>query len=607
MNKISKIAAVSLLLAALPASATDNSVTVEHLGTNNTLIRVNTDSPLLILPVQESVDDAAVRLLVDGKYERTFYVRLAKSKVDYTVPLDISEYAGHNVVLNVLTSQNRSSVREAKEDACWGAITLSDTFDTANREKYRPAYHHTPLYGWMNDPNGMFYDNGVWHLYYQYNPFGSKWQNMTWGHSTSRDLLHWEHHAPAIEPQAMGSIFSGSAVTDKNNTAGFGTDAVVAMYTAADASQTQNIAFSHDGGLTFDIYPGNPVITLESEARDPKVFFNPATGEWNMTLAHALDHEILFFSSKDLRHWNFNSAFGKVAAQGGVWECPDLFELTTPEGNKKWVLIVNLNPGGPFGGSGVQYFTGDFDGKTFTPDRDSSGNVPTKWLDYGKDNYALVSWFDAPQNRRTAIGWMSNWQYAADVPTMQFRSANTLPRDLSLFTDADGELRVASAPSPEVDGLRAGIFKKSGSVSISKKARTFALPAGNDGICEICLTLDSPSADVDITLANPQGEKVVLNYNAADRTLSFDRTQSGRTDFSLDFPAVTVAPTFESNGKLSLRLFVDRSSIEVFANGGRSCMTNLVFPSQPYSSLSLTAPKGNARLNSLEIYNINAE
>ena len=552
MNKNSKIAALSLLLAALPASASDNCVTVEHLGTNNTLVRVNTDSPLLILPVQESVDDAAVRLLVDGKYERTFYIRLAKSKVDYTVPVDISKYAGHDVVLNVLTSQNRSSVREAKDDVCWSNIRLNDSFDSSNREKYRPAYHHTPLWGWMNDPNGMYYDNGTWHLYYQWNPYGSKWQNMTWGHSTTKDLINWEHHPAAIEPQAMGSIFSGSAVMDKNNTAGFGSDAVVAMYTTADASQTQSIAHSHDGGMTFELYPGNPVITLETEARDPKMFYNDKTGEWNMTLAHALDHEMLFFSSKDLKNWTLNGSFGKVAAQGGVWECPDLFELAMPDGSSKWVLICNLNPGGPFGGSGVQYFTGD-------------------------------------------------------VPTMQFRSANTLPRDLSLFTDTEGMVRVASAPAPEVEALRGSLVKKSGSASISKKGRTYALPADNDGICEICLSLDSPSTNVDITLSNPQGEKVVLTYNATDRTLSFDRTQSGRTDFSLDFPAVTVAPTFESNGKVSLRMFIDRSSIEVFANGGRSCMTNLVFPSQPYTSLRLATAKGSARLNSLEIYNINAE
>ncbi|MDE6097770.1 MAG: DUF4980 domain-containing protein, partial [Muribaculaceae bacterium] len=354
MNKILTTVAAAMLASSLPALAADG-VKVEHLGTNNTLVRISSDNPVLLLPVQESVDDATVNLIVDGKLEKTFYVRLAKSKVDYNVPLDLSQYAGHEVMLNVLTSQNRSSVREAKEDVCWNSIGTATEFDSSNREAFRPLYHHTPLWGWMNDPNGMFHDNGTWHLYYQWNPFGSKWQNMTWGHSTSKDLVHWKHHPAAIEPQAMGSIFSGSAVTDKDNTAGFGSDATVAMYTTAAASQTQSIAVSHDGGISYDIYPGNPVITLETEARDPKVFRNPYTGEWNMVLAHALDHEILFFSSKDLKNWTKNSAFGKVAAQDGVWECPDLFELALPDGSKKWVLLVNLNPGGPFGGSGVQY------------------------------------------------------------------------------------------------------------------------------------------------------------------------------------------------------------------------------------------------------------
>ncbi|MDE5642407.1 MAG: DUF4980 domain-containing protein [Muribaculaceae bacterium] len=606
MNKVIISTACALLASTLPSAAAGEGVKVEHLGTNNTLVRVDSDNPILLLPVQESVDDATVRVIVDGKIADTFYVRLAKSKVDYTVPFDISAYAGHNVMLNVLTSQNRSSVREAKEDVCWSALATADDFDSTNREKYRPAFHHTPLWGWMNDPNGMFYDNGVWHLYYQWNPYGSKWQNMTWGHSTSKDLVNWEHHPAAIRPQAMGSVFSGSAVTDKNNTAGFGSDAVVAMYTTADASQTQSIAHSHDGGLTYEIYPGNPVLTMETEARDPKVFFNDYTGEWNMVLAHALDHEILFFSSKDLKNWTRNSAFGKVAAQGGVWECPDLFELAMPDGSKKWVLIVNLNPGGPFGGSGVQYFTGSFDGKTFTPDRDANGDIPTKWLDYGKDNYALVSWFNAPENRRTAIGWMSNWQYAADVPTMQYRSANTLPRELSLFSDPAGLTRVASLPSPEVDGLRGRLFKKSGATGLGRKPKNFVLPQDNDGICEICLGLDAPAANVDITLSNQQGEKVVMTYNATDRTLSFDRTASGKTDFSLDFPAVTTAPTFETDGRTELRIFIDRSSIEVFCNDGRSSMTNLVFPESPYTTLGVSATDGKAKLTHLEIYTLKA-
>ena len=288
MNLISKFAVglIALPLLGFSANAADG-VRIEHLGTNNTLVRVDGDAHYLMLPVQESYDDATVNVVVDGKLERTIYVRLAKSKVDYAVPLDLSPYKGHEVVLNIVTSQNRSTVREAKEDACWSNFQLIDTIDVANREKYRPAFHHTPIYGWMNDPNGMFYKDGEWHLYYQWNPYGSKWQNMTWGHSSSPDLVNWKHHPVAIEPNGLGSVFSGSSAIDTENSAGFGKDAVVSMYTSAGVSQAQSLAYSLDNGETFSIYPGNPVITLESEARDPNMFWNSDTKEWTLVLAHA--------------------------------------------------------------------------------------------------------------------------------------------------------------------------------------------------------------------------------------------------------------------------------------------------------------------------------
>ncbi len=273
----------ALLLAAGATAAAANdstgNVTVEHLGTNNTLVRIKPDNRFLILPVQESNEDAAVNVLVDGKLDRTIYVRLAKTRVDYNVPFDLTPYKGHDVILNIITSQNRSSVREAREDAFWKNITTSDTFDTTNRETYRPSFHHTPLYGWMNDPNGMVYKDGLWHLYYQWNPYGSKWQNMTWGHSSSSDLIHWNHHQAAIEPNGLGTVFSGSCVLDPANSAGFGENAIVALYTSAATSQIQSLAHSSDNGNTFEIYPGNPVITLESEARDPNMFLNKETNE----------------------------------------------------------------------------------------------------------------------------------------------------------------------------------------------------------------------------------------------------------------------------------------------------------------------------------------
>lgn len=582
-------------------------VEVNYLGVNNTLVRITGEGRYLLLPAQESNDDARIEVLVDGKPDRTIFVRLAKSKIDYCVPFDLTRYKGHDVLLNVITTQDRSNIREAKDDVCWKNLALADTFDTVNREKYRPAFHHTPLYGWMNDPNGMFYKDGEWHLYYQWNPYGSKWQNMTWGHSSSKDLVNWEHHPAAIEANGLGAVFSGSSVVDSENSAGFGKDAVVSLYTSAGVSQIQSLAHSKDNGRTFEIYPGNPVITLESEARDPNMFWDTSNKRWVLALAHALEREMLFFTSPDLKNWTLQSAFGKgIGAQDGVWECPDLFKLKVDgTDEEKWVLVCNINPGGPFGGSATQYFIGDFDGTTFKADTDTAGNIPTKWMDYGKDHYATVSWSDAPDNRRTLIGWMSNWQYAAEVPTMQFRSANTLPREAGIFKGPDGRLYLSSTPSPELIDLRDKVVGNVKNKSIGRNARRFALPTSNSGVCEILLDLDCRKADsASIKISNESGENVVLKYEAAKHTLSFDRRESGIVDFSQDFPAMTVAPTFENNKKVSLRIFIDKSSMEVFGNDGKFVMTNLVFPNTPYSSISISAEGGNAKIENLKIYSI---
>lgn len=605
-----KKSAIKILAAAatlLPtASAADAApVEVQPLGPNNALVRIDSDARYLLMPVQESVDDDAVNILVDGNLAATIYVRLAKTRIDYSVPLDLTPYTGHDIVLNVVTAQSRSTQREIADDACWRGMSVSDTFSVANREKYRPAYHHTPLYGWMNDPNGMVYKDGHWNLYYQWNPYGSKWQNMTWGHSSSSDLIHWNHHEAAIRPNGLGAVFSGSCAVDTDNASGFGAGNIVAMYTSAATSQVQSLAHSTDAGMTFDIYPGNPVIALDSEARDPNFFFNRATGKWNLALAHALEHEMLIFESENLKDWTLCSAFGKgLGAQGGVWECPDLFELPV-EGSKKtkWVMICNLNPGGTFGGSAAQYFVGDFDGKTFTADRDKDGNVPTKWMDFGKDHYATVSWSDAPAGRRTVIGWMSNWQYANDVPTLQFRSANTLPRDLSLFKATDGQLYLKTLPAPETAALRTAPSLRVNDTAIEGETKKFALPTQNSGICEILLDIDPATAsqNVEMELSNPLGDKVTMVYNVKAHTVSLDRSHSGIVDFSNDFPATTVAPTFSRDKRLKLRIFIDRSSIEMFEADGRFVMTNLVFPREPYTTLSLKSD-ARTRLRLLDIY-----
>lgn len=610
-NRLKKIALCSIVACSVPVSASAaDGVEVNHLGVNNTLVRITGEGQYVMLPVQEVNDDARINILVDGKIAETIFVRLAKTKTDYSVPFDLSPYKGKNVIFDIVTPQGRGSVREAKEDVCWRGITLADTVDVADREgRFRPLFHHTPTYGWMNDPNGMFYKDGVWHLYYQYNPYGSKWQNMTWGHSSSTDLVNWKHEPVAIRPDGLGAIFSGSCVIDHDDTAGFGKDAVIALYTSAGTSQMQSLASSTDGGMTFTPLASNPVLTLESEARDPNMFWNEKTGEWNLVLAHALDHEMLFFTSPDLKTWTLASGFGKgLGAQDGVWECPDLFELpVSGTDKKKWVLICNINPGGPFGGSAIQYFTGDWDGHTFKADTDASGNVALKWLDYGKDNYALVSWSDAPDNRRTAVGWMSNWQYAAEVPTMQYRSANTLPRELGLFEGADGEVYVSSVPSPELENMRGRLVKSVSGTSVGNSPHNYRLPAENSGVCEIVADVDSRSAsDVTLTLSNAAGDRVDMVYDPASGKFSMDRSKSGIVDFSQDFPAVTVAPVFKNGTRLSLRIYIDRSSIEIFGNEGRFVMTNLVFPNQPYDTLAVSAKGGKAKIESLKIYSLEA-
>lgn len=587
------------------AGVSAEGISVEHTGPTNTFVRVDPEAGrYLIIPVEENQSDALVTIIADGQPAGSFYVRLAREKRDYDVPFDLTPYKGKKLILD-FQKPREVVLRKGEEPLGFEGLTISDTFNTDNREKYRPAYHHTPAYGWMNDPNGMVYKDGKWHLYYQWNPYGSKWQNMTWGHSVSEDLVHWNHLPAAIEPDALGTIFSGSAAVDTDGSAGFGEGAIVAMYTSAGHSQMQSIAHSNDGSLSFRKYEGNPVIVMESEARDPKIFRNGTTGEWNMVLAHALHHEILFFTSPDLKEWTLTDSIGKVGATGGVWECPDLFELEVEgTGEKKWVLIVNINPGGPMGGSATQYFTGNWDGKKFTPDRDSSGEIPTRWMDYGKDHYATVTWSDAPDGRRVALGWMSNWQYADQVPTQQYRSANTVARDLRLRHSPDGELILVSAPSPELLSMRGPMVTNAAKFNVSAKGKSFTLPAKNPGVCEITADVSAgEKGEVEFTLSNSDGEKVVITYNAAAHTLSFDRQHGTFTDIAHDFPAVTSAPTFEKDGKMSLRIFLDRSSVEVFGNDGSSVMTNLVFPESPYSTLTVSGT-GNAVVSNLKIYEL---
>ena len=522
------------------------------LGKSHAMQRVEVKSKYLLLPVQEREDNANIRVLADGKEVQSLNVRLAVDKVDYYVPLDINRFGKKELLLDITFYGDRRFTGAMKDFLCWKDMKQGDTFDTTNREKFRPAYHHTPAYGWMNDPNGMFYKDGVYHLYYQYNPYGSMWENMTWGHSTSKDLIHWEAQPLAIEPDALGAIFSGSCVVDKKN------DQVVAFYTSAGKAQVQSMAISKDNGATFEKYAGNPVlVSTEEDFRDPKAFWNPDIQKWNLVLA--VGQEMRFYSSPDLKDWTYESSFGQgYGCHDGVWECPDLMKMPVRGTDKqKWMLICNINPGGPFGGSATQYFIGEFDGHKFTCE-----HRDTRWMDYGKDHYATVTFDNAPDGRKIALAWMSNWQYANQVPTKQFRSANSVPRDLDLF-EHNGQTYCGVTPSKELDALRGKV--------VSKLPKT----------CEIVVDV---KGSTEMVLSNSIGEQVVMKYDAAKQTFSMDRTRS-YASFSEAFPVVTVAPTYGDIKQL--RIFIDNCSIEAFDAEGKMAMTNLVFPNEPYNNIKV--------------------
>lgn len=537
---------------------------ITHQALEQSIIKPATDhGRYLWLPIQDNAPEGRVCILVNNKEMMANNVRMAREHVDYYVSLDLQPWLNEKGMNVVVQNVPEGSI-------CFSKMAQNnDTEYMLIDEPFRPAYHHSPKRGWMNDPNGMFYKDGVWHLYYQYNPYGSLWGNMHWAHSTSTDLIHWESQPIALAPDAWGTMFSGSCIVDKDNTTGFGKDAVVAMYTASRPTpfggdvQAQCLAYSLDGGKTFTKYENNPVLTGDNkDFRDPNMFWNEDINAWNLILA--CGQEMRIYSSPDLKTWKEESRFGlELGAHGGVWECPDLFWLPAPDSKNKnnkasksqgkWVLVCNINPGGPMGGSATQYFVGDFDGHTFTVDNPSLyADGKSLWMDYGRDHYATVSFSNAPDNRRTVMAWMSNWDYANDVPTRQFRSANSIARDLFLYNGQDGELYVGAMPSPEYN--KAGLDKT--------------------------ITLKGSKT---ITLSNKEGDVAVIKYDQKNMTLSFDRTNCGANGFSDKFACVTTAPLHKK--LTSLRIFVDRSSVEVFGNNGEVVLTNLIFPKSTLTTI----------------------
>lgn len=596
---------------------------------DTTIVKIEKSPQYLILPVEEEKDEAQV-LLDNGKATDTWMdVRLAQGKTDYYVPFKLNK--GRTSVVKILNL--KADALALKK----GQMKLSNVWDVTNTDFYRPSYHHTPSYGWMNDPNGMFYKDGVYHLCYQYNPYGSKWGNMHWGHAISRDLIHWKEVEPTIARDPMGHIFSGSAVIDKEGTAKYGKDAIVALYTSASDKngQIQCMAYSTDGGYTFHKYPGNPVLTPFDglkDFRDPKVFWYAPLKKWYMIVS--ADKEMRFYSSPNLRDWTYVSAFGQgYGAQPNQFECPDFFQLPV-DGNpnkKKWVMIVNINPGCLFGGSATEYFIGDFDGKNFVCDSKPS---VAKFVDYGKDHYATVT-FSGVQDRVLGIAWMSNWQYANVTPIRQYRGANTLPREFKLFTGKDGQIYMSSNVVPEVAGLRK-TFKRLPDLVITQGKDSKNLSSSKENAFEMEMDVTpSDAAKTGFILYNEKGEKVNIYFDMKAGRLVMDRTESGRTKFGEkaeahkiekefdqhehreikdsfrklnsvnyknDFALGTWAPLSLCDSKTyHLDVFVDKCSIEIFVNGGRIAMTNLVFPTQPYTSVKFYSDGNKAAYRNIKV------
>ena len=452
-------------------------------------------------------------------------------------------------------------------------------------EPLRPGFHFTPARNFMNDPNGLVYYKGEYHLFYQHNPFGEKWGHMSWGHAVSSDMLHWQHLPVAIPEAGDVMIFSGSAVVDWHNSSGLcqphGDDAscLVAIYTSQEKEkETQSIAYSQDRGRTWTKYAGNPVIDPNlKNFRDPKVFWHEATHRWVMVTVLADLHKVRFYGSPDLKHWDVLSEFGPAGATGGVWECPDLFPLPVEHDptTTRWVLDVDLNPGGVAGGSGDQYFIGSFDGTRFVND-----NPPerTLWVDYGKDFYATTSYSDIPSRdgRRIWMGWTSNWLYANDEPTVVWRGAQSIPRALTLRQFPDG-LRLVQAPIAELDALRthpqAAVVK--GDVALPPSA-------------EMAMALNPGGwNEAGFRLSNAAGEEVTVGVTAHPLEVFVDRRKSRLTPFHAEYPGRHAGPIAWRDGKITLRVLFDRSVLEVFANDGETTLTERVYPTQPLDRLQL--------------------
>lgn len=549
-------------------------------------------SSYIIIPVQEKSKETKISIQLPGSKEpETYWIRIAEDKPDYWVKLNVGDYKDKTIQINF---QN-------PEKATFGInkIYQSDKFDIHYEENYRPVFHFSPEYGWMNDPNGLVYLDGEYHLFYQYNPYGNMWGNMHWGHAVSTDLTSWTYLPIALKPDTLGDIFSGSAVVDVNNTAGFGANAIVAIYTSNGKTQQQSIAYSTDRGRTFTKYNGNPVISNPGivDFRDPKVSWNTVANQWIMTLA--TKQTVTFYGSDNLKNWTKLSEFGDgIGSHAGVWECPDLFPLEY-DGQTKWVLTVSLH-GGPNGGTATQYFIGNFNGKSFKADI-----LPYPlWIDYGRDNYAGITWNDIPykDGRRIFIGWMNNWDYANNIPTKFFRSSFTLARQLFLKNNGQ-HLILASLPVNEVNLLRDKSYSFEDIYVTSKSAINQLIP-NNDGSYEINFNIENNNSNsFGFSLTNNKNESLDYHFDLSTGILNLNRSNSGLINFNDKFSLGMGAPLVPGK-KYNVRLLIDKASAELFVNDGDITMTSLFFPTEIMNKLIFHTENGSINIRNIKVYDI---
>ncbi len=458
----------------------------------------------------------------------------------------------------------------------------------------RPVVHFTPQGGWLNDPNGLVYADGVYHLFYQHNPYDVCWGPMHWGHATSTNLIEWTHHPIALAPDPLGMIFSGSAVTDEHDTAGFGAGAIVAAFTyRLGDRETQALASSTNGGSTFAKFDGNPVLVGpdgEQDFRDPKVIrFGGARGHWVMLLA--VRSQVWIYTSHDLRTWVPTDTVGSACADLGVWETPELFELVADDGTAHWVLTIGTSHGAPAGGSGVRALLGRFDGRRFTHDGDEF------WVDHGSDFYAPQSWNGAPDDRRIWIGWMSNWLFAADAVETSWRGQMSVPRELSLQS-AGTTYRLKQTPVPELAGTWSEAYIESLVALDPERAHE---PDLNGEALDVIVEGIDIGASIEIACRRGDAVVIVRVDRPASR-LTVSAHGSGGPDLGGSSGRATSADITGAADEERLRIILDTASVEVFS--GTTTISNLLVNSDEPWWIAIRTDHDATSLGRLEIHRL---